>query len=496
MRRWIDPRTNPKPPYTGSQRPIARAATELRELVAACKEGRLYDVEAWVAAGHPLQLDPQCRNRHGRPVSALRAAIAVGTFDMVRLLLCNGYRIELEVRSPLNDALDARRWDLLDLLLDWGADPAAADVWRILESYERGVFERFWNAGVDLTARDAFAQTLASATRNRPLYGFARAYRERDARIQRALDVGLGAAIEKRNDKAVRLCLWAGADARSRVGDFGDGAADDPDGMTALERAVAAGVPEYLRELGFDPVRDAVEPLYQYARNGSTLRALVAIRPPKDWHAIVERLLLNLAFSVRFSIPMTSLWEIESVFTMGGRLGPLDHHGKREVRRLLLSLNESDAQRLFRLLRNPNHMDRDSFLELVAHEKLVARYGTWGRRAGIDKEFLSALAMRPGIPGAARRMAKARLAPVRDVVMYTEVMDAGGSRMLSRKELYERVWSEALGKLAQSFGLSDNGLRKRCRAMQVPTPPRGYWQRVARGQRARRMPLPPAGDFR
>jgi hypothetical protein len=63
-------------------------------------------------------------------------------------------------------------------------------------------------------------------------------------------------------------------------------------------------------------------------------------------------------------------------------------------------------------------------------------------------------------------------------------------RVLSRQELYELVWSEPLLRLAKRFGLSDNGLRKRCKAMKVPTPPKGYWRKVELGCRPRRMPLP------
>jgi hypothetical protein len=39
------------------------------------------------------------------------------------LLLCNGYDPNLEPDSPLDLAFRIRRWDLLDLLLEWGADP-------------------------------------------------------------------------------------------------------------------------------------------------------------------------------------------------------------------------------------------------------------------------------------------------------------------------------------------------------------------------------------
>jgi len=39
------------------------------------------------------------------------------------------------------------------------------------DTYQREVFERFWAAGVDLTADDALASALAHSTQNRPLHG-------------------------------------------------------------------------------------------------------------------------------------------------------------------------------------------------------------------------------------------------------------------------------------------------------------------------------------
>lgn len=190
----------------------------------------------------------------------------------MRLLLCNGYRTKLERTSPVNAVLEARRWDLLELLHDWGADPNDADVWRILDTYQTAVFERFRAAGVDLTAGDAMADALASSSRNRPLYGFARAHRVEDPRFQRALDVGLGAAIKARNDKAVSLCPWAGADPRRHVGDKGEDPAEEVDGYTAFERAVSANASAYLRKLGFDQVRDDIEALYRSVHRLEALR--------------------------------------------------------------------------------------------------------------------------------------------------------------------------------------------------------------------------------
>lgn len=488
---WVDPRTNTPPPYLGPERPLATDEAELEGLLKALREGRLYDAEAWVRDGRPLQVDPQSIQHRRRRPTALSVAIGAGQVDLVRLFLCNGYRTELEISSPLDEVLERRRWDMLDLLLNWGADPHGADVCRILDTYRTAIFERFRAAGVDVTAGDAMASTLAHSSSNRPLYGFARNLRESDPRVQRALDVGLGAAIRHKNDKAVSLCVWAGANPRRRVGDIGDDPADDAEGYTALELAVSRGAPGFLKKFGFDPEADDIEQLYGSVHNLDVLRALVAVRPPKNWHRITMRFLSSLALSRRWSIYMTGLWDVEQVFALGGRLGALEQHERREIRRLLLLLDERDAQRLFRRLSTPQGMERAAFLDLVAYPKLAARYATWSRHSGVDKALWIDLAALPGAPSAVRRQARERAHPPRRIVTETELEEAGVVRVLSREELYALVWSEPVWTLAKRFGLSDNGLRKRCKAMNVPTPPKGYWQKTRHGGRQRLPGLPP-----
>ena len=63
-------------------------------------------------------------------------------------------------------------------------------------------------------------------------------------------------------------------------------------------------------------------------------------------------------------------------------------------------------------------------------------------------------------------------------------------RMMSREELYDLVWKTPMSRLAPTFGLSDVGLRKVCKRHGIPTPPLGYWAKVAHGKRANRPRLP------
>lgn len=61
---------------------------------------------------------------------------------------------------------------------------------------------------------------------------------------------------------------------------------------------------------------------------------------------------------------------------------------------------------------------------------------------------------------------------------------------LSRKELYQKVWSKPMSRLAPTLGLSDRGLAKLCKRHRIPRPGRGYWQKKKFGKQVRRTPLP------
>lgn len=61
-----------------------------------------------------------------------------------------------------------------------------------------------------------------------------------------------------------------------------------------------------------------------------------------------------------------------------------------------------------------------------------------------------------------------------------------------REELYEDVWSKPMTTLAEKYGLSDNGVRKRCKSLNIPMPHLGYWAKLKAGKPVEEKPsLPP-----
>jgi len=61
---------------------------------------------------------------------------------------------------------------------------------------------------------------------------------------------------------------------------------------------------------------------------------------------------------------------------------------------------------------------------------------------------------------------------------------------LTRKELYDLVWAEPLSRLAKKYKISDNGLRKICKRMNIPIPAMGHWQKIQYGKRVIITKLP------
>ena len=70
---------------------------------------------------------------------------------------------------------------------------------------------------------------------------------------------------------------------------------------------------------------------------------------------------------------------------------------------------------------------------------------------------------------------------------------------LTRKELYELIWSKPMTKVAQDFGVSDVWISKICKEADIPRPPVGYWQKLDAGKKPTKKALPPpkllAGDI-
>ncbi|MEW6172330.1 MAG: hypothetical protein AB1510_04590 [Bacillota bacterium] len=60
-----------------------------------------------------------------------------------------------------------------------------------------------------------------------------------------------------------------------------------------------------------------------------------------------------------------------------------------------------------------------------------------------------------------------------------------------REKLYKEVWAEPVTIVSKRYGVSNVALRKVCKRMNIPVPPRGYWAKLRAGGKMKKTPLPP-----
>jgi hypothetical protein len=420
MTEFIDPRSNPQPPARVSREPAAHGE-ELRELIQLSLAGRVYDVERWIQDGKPIQALNYKRQGKAPVVSPLRTAVRKKHRDLVLLLLCNGYRLDLEpsdLNSVLDEALGLRAFDILDLMLNWGADPTGVEAYSVVDTYKSDLIDRFWRAGVDYSTDPQFVSYLAH-TVNKPLYGWLRRNRS-DQRLQDALDVALLEAVMEDEEVPVHLLLWAGADPHRRVPtarELGRPDAWDPDTVfSSAEAAITFG-----RHRLFDLLRIEAMPNLETqasrARDTWTLRKLVALGQPSDWSEVI------LAFIRQMCPPWGrgSSWDARDalgfIASSGGKLTTVPVDQMRYLRSQLLDLQQADDFLwLLRWLKREKHCEPATYQELTRTTSMRkkidalnagARYLTPHQKMSRANERRRQAAEQKG-PGAARDTPRAR----------------------------------------------------------------------------------------
>jgi hypothetical protein len=62
---------------------------------------------------------------------------------------------------------------------------------------------------------------------------------------------------------------------------------------------------------------------------------------------------------------------------------------------------------------------------------------------------------------------------------------------LTRKELYDIVWSTTLSKLTQQYAYTNDGIKKLCKQFEIPMPHSSYWSKLKFNKKARKEKLNP-----
>lgn len=508
MSSFIDPRVGSAPSLERRPARTAERVEELSKLHAICRDGRLYDVELWIAQGRPLQLARGTSS--GRATSALQIAIESGNHSLVLLLLTSGYDANHEINNPLDLALRARRFDLVTLLLEWGADPHQVDLDDLFGTYNSELFERFRELGVDLSADHALAGAIAYHTSNKPLLGFAKKHRLAEPMFQQELDMALAHHASEGNEKGVQLCLWAGANPHARVPSLRYGAAEslddnDPEGeepwfvSSAVYEACQAGRDDILKRLGPDPTRDNFEELWRVAATAPVIDLLARHCLPRNVVAVIQHHL----WWATFSEGWRRLEAFRRLFEVGVRWNESTQDEIGELRRALLKASDNTFVELIKLLATADYCSPDILRELARTPSMLARMKKVGFIASQDERYRYSqfrptrsreVLQRFGIELPKPKRSKLTAAAVPRPVTIGRSTEK--EIQLDREELFERVWSKPVATVANECGVSGRGLKKICDRLAIPVPPRGYWAKLSAGKAVRRPKLPSSAPER
>ncbi len=62
---------------------------------------------------------------------------------------------------------------------------------------------------------------------------------------------------------------------------------------------------------------------------------------------------------------------------------------------------------------------------------------------------------------------------------------------LTRKELYDIVWSTTLTKLTQQYAYTNEGIKKLCKHFEIPMPDGSYWSKLKLNKKIEKEKLNP-----
>lgn len=503
MTEFIDPRSNPEPPARASRAP-ADHGDERRELILFCATGRVYDAERWIRDSRPIQARCYKTPKKRTIETPLQAAVRTKHRDLVLLLLCNGYRLDLEPNdwdSALNISLSGRAFDLFDLLVAWGADPRNVELSTLFDTYKTELFERFQNLGIDLTKGHALASALAYHTSNRPLFGFAKRHRVTNPKMHTELNIALGHHVCEQSEKGVQLCLWAGADPHApalslrfwRGSSDEDDESDEPDyGVSAVYQACLNGNADILKRLRPDAARDDFEELYQVATSRCVVDILARQTLPKHVGPVIQHHLWWATFA-RDYWRQTDL--LRRLFELGVRWTESSPEEIADLRRGLLKAPQSVFVELMKLLATTDYCSAELLRQLARTPSMHARMKEVGFIPPSEDDPKRFSQLRPTRSREVLKKFGIELPkpPAPPLPRTISVGAWGANRKevkMDRAQLFERVWSEPVAKLAAEWGISGPGLKKVCRKLEVPVPPRGYWAKLKARHRVNRPGLP------
>lgn len=250
---------------------VASTLAELQHLLEFCKAGKLFEVQVWITSGRPVNL-PRPPGNGTRPRSPLDIAIELGFHSLVQVLLEAGACAENgTLDGPMLRALEKKRLDIIQLLVEHGAYPKEIDMRTVFSTWDPDIMEYFVEQGADVEAGRPLA--WAFCHRIQTAFCVFKKYRDRFPSFAEQANIALRYHCKEGNLKWVSLLLWAGADPYKPGAEHYDEELDNEDsGVSALAYAALYGHYESSssrRSASIQKTRNARSPALRQGRRGA-----------------------------------------------------------------------------------------------------------------------------------------------------------------------------------------------------------------------------------
>jgi len=243
----------------------ASSYEEIEPLIGLCKGGKLFAVQEWIAAGSPvnlpLELEAKCRSK-----APLYVAMKLGFHSLVEVLLDGGAIGDSNSwDSPIYTALDMRRFDIVELIIEHGGyDPAKIDMKQVFDCWDPAIMEYFIERGAEVEKGNPLAYALSE--RIRTALRIYKQYQERFPSFKEQANLALRHHCAKGNLKWVSLMLWAGADPYAPGPSEYDDEYLDDEPLSALGYAALNGHVDVfkLKAIRLDPFHPVIKEVLRY----------------------------------------------------------------------------------------------------------------------------------------------------------------------------------------------------------------------------------------
>jgi ankyrin repeat protein len=352
-------------------------------LIELCRAGKLYAVQEWISAGKSIRVAP------GIKKTPLDVAIALGFHSLVELL-AQAETGQEQKDKALADALDARRLDLMEVLVANGANVRSIPLADVFDSWQPRIIDFFLGPGVDVIIGAPFAQAFGQKCRKalRPFREYREAHPEFAEALQNQADRALRHFAYEADLKWVALMLWIGADPRSRGPTLDDNHEDDPEcHVTAVEEACTKGSVEVLKKFKVDGARDDLSALLHHASLFSRIEMIRYLlqqgADPNDktngGSSALERCLERVSFGVSRSpsarglISALEVWRttecLRLLLSHGARWVPNDPRHLNTIRRGLYKYEPAVTRKLVKMLIQHKACSNET-IQLLLNERL------------------------------------------------------------------------------------------------------------------------------